>query len=434
MAISVGGLASGIDTKSLIQQLITVERQPQLAVKRRQLNAVNAASAIGELKTLMSTVQDKARELDASEEVSVLTAKSSDDEVLTADVLGTARPGIFNITVESLASAQKDRARIGDSLTTEVDAGEYTIEVEGEDAVSFELERGDSTLSSLVTAINTADAGVVATTIFDGNDYHLSITARETGKEVSYEGQFDNLDFTTTDSSQAQITIDGLKVNHADNIIEDVVTGVTLNLNALSPTVDGKQQSLTLQIEEDADATAENVKGLVDAMNALASKAKSLSRSSEDSAGVLAFDSSVRMMRSRLSDELIKPMTGAIGDVNILSMIGIGMDRYGSITFDANEFKEALADDFDGTISLISNSQDGLAARMKTMADDYNLTEGVFTLRKSMYQNRSKELGRRVDRMEERVLVVEARLKRQFASMERMMSGLQQQQGALSRL
>ncbi|MBF95229.1 MAG: hypothetical protein CMH58_08750, partial [Myxococcales bacterium] len=181
MAISVGGLASGIDTKSLIQQLITVERQPQLAVKRRQLNAVNAASAIGELKTLMSTVQDKARELDASEEVSVLTAKSSDDEVLTADVLGTARPGIFNITVESLASAQKDRARIGDSLTTEVDAGEYTIEVEGEDAVSFELERGDSTLSSLVTAINTADAGVVATTIFDGNDYHLSITARETG-------------------------------------------------------------------------------------------------------------------------------------------------------------------------------------------------------------------------------------------------------------
>ena len=71
---------------------------------------------------------------------------------------------------------------------------------------------------------------------------------------------------------------------------------------------------------------------------------------------------------------------------------------------------------------------------MKTMADDYNLTEGVFTLWKSMYQNRSKELGRRVDRMEERVLVVEARLKRQFASMERMMPGLQQQQGALSRL
>ncbi|HBU49451.1 MAG TPA: hypothetical protein DEB46_14185 [Myxococcales bacterium] len=434
MGISVGGLASGIDTKSLIQQLITVERQPQLTVKRRQLDAVNAASAIGELKSLMSTVQDKARELDGSEEVSVLTATSSDEAVLTADVLGTARPGIFNISVESMASAQKDRVKIGDSLTTEVEDGEYTIEVEGGDVVSFELDEEDATLSGLVTAINSADAGVVATTIYDGNDYHLSITARETGKAVSYGRQFDNLDFVTTASSKAEITIDGLKVSHEDNIIEDVVTGVTLNLNSLSPTVDGKPQSLTLQIEEDADATAENVKGLVDAMNALASKAKSLSRSSEDGAGVLAFDSSVRMMRSRLSDELVKPMAGVVGDTNILSMIGIGMDRYGSITFDANEFKEALADDFDGTISLIANSQDGLAARMKTMADDYNLTEGVFTLRKSMYQSRSKELERRVDRMEERVLVVEARLKRQFASMERMMSGLQQQQGALSRL
>tara|TARA_B000000557_G_C20731017_1_gene424319 strand:- start:663 stop:1010 length:348 start_codon:yes stop_codon:yes gene_type:complete len=115
-------------------------------------------------------------------------------------------------------------------------------------------------------------------------------------------------------------------------------------------------------------------------------------------------------------------------------MIGIGMDRYGSVTFDTTRFKEALAEDFDGTISLIANSQDGLAARMKTMADDYNLTDGVFTLRKSMYQKRSTDLGKRVNRMEERVLVVEERLKRQFAAMERMMAGMQQQQGALARL
>lgn len=434
MGISVGGLASGIDTKSLIQQLITVERQPQLAVKRRQLNAVNAASAIDELKTLMSTVQTKARELDSSEEVSILSASSSDETVLTADVLGTARPGIFDITVNSLASAQKDRAKIGDSLTESVDAGNYTIEVEGEDEISFNLAGDDATLSGLVTAINSANAGVVATTIFDGNDYHLSITARETGKTVDYGGKFNKLNLTTTDSSKASITIDGLDILHDDNILEDVVTGVTLNLNSVSPTVNNEQQSITLQIEEDADATAENVKELIDAMNALAGKAKSLSRSSEDSAGVLAFDSSVRMMRSRLSDELVTPMDGATGDINILSMIGIGMDRYGAVTFDATDFKEALAEDFDGTISLISNSTDGLAARMKEMADDYNLTDGVFTLRKSMYQNRSKELERRVDRMEERVLVVEERLKRQFAAMERMMAGLQQQQGALARL
>ena len=75
MAISVGGLASGIDTKSLIQQLIQVERAPQLAVKRRQADALRAASAIGELSTLLTTMQSKAGEIDTTEEVSELTAK-----------------------------------------------------------------------------------------------------------------------------------------------------------------------------------------------------------------------------------------------------------------------------------------------------------------------------------------------------------------------
>tara|TARA_Y100001934_G_scaffold282860_1_gene398884 strand:- start:1693 stop:3000 length:1308 start_codon:yes stop_codon:yes gene_type:complete len=434
MAISVGGLASGIDTKSLIQQLIQVERAPQLAVKRRQADALRAASAIGELSTLLTTMQTKAGEIDTTEEVSELTAKSSDETVVSASVLGTAGPGIFGVKVIQLAAAQKDRANMGDSLSNAVRAGSYTIDVEGEDSLTFELDPADATVSGLVSAINSANANVVATTIFDGSDYHLSITAKDSGKRVTYSDGFDELDFTTTNSQKAEIELDGLSITHDDNAIEDAIQGVTLNLNSLSELENGKPVATTIEVEEDVDATVANVRGLVDAMNAALSKAKTYSKSSRDGAAILAFDSSVRMMRGRMSQDLITEVTGGSGDINTFSLIGIGMDRYGNVTLNETEFKEALADDYEGTLSLISNSTDGLAKRMRDLADDFNLSDGIFTQRKKMYNNRSDDLGERVERMEVRVLAVEARLKRQFASMERLLSGLQQQQGALARM
>ena len=207
-----------------------------------------------------------------------------------------------------------------------------------------------------------------------------------------------------------------------------------MNLNSLSELEGGKPVATILEIEEDVDATLANVRELVDAKNAAMSKAKNYSKSSQDGASILAFDSSVRMMRARFTDELIQKVEGGSGDIDQFSLIGIGVDRYGAVVLNETEFKEALADDFDGTLSMISNSTDGLAKRMKDVADDFNLTDGVFTQRKKMYTNRSDSLGERVERMEERVLAVEVRLKRQFASMERLLSGLKQQQGALARM
>jgi flagellar capping protein FliD len=51
-----------------------------------------------------------------------------------------------------------------------------------------------------------------------------------------------------------------------------------------------------------------------------------------------------------------------------------------------------------------------------------------------MYENRSKSLTDRIVSMEERVLAYEKRLKRQFASLEQIVSGLSNQAAAIARM
>jgi flagellar hook-associated protein 2 len=114
-------------------------------------------------------------------------------------------------------------------------------------------------------------------------------------------------------------------------------------------------------------------------------------------------------------------------------MIGIGQDRYGNISFDKDEFAEALAKDKDGVMKLITD-EDGLADRFKDMADDYTFTDGFLTIRQTMYTNRSSNISDAIARMEERVEAYGDRLKRQFAKLEQMVSGLNQQSSALSSL
>jgi flagellar hook-associated protein 2 len=110
------------------------------------------------------------------------------------------------------------------------------------------------------------------------------------------------------------------------------------------------------------------------------------------------------------------------------------MDRYGALTFDKDEFAAALADDKEAVMELITDSSDGMAARFKSMTDDYTLSEGFLTIRKSMYSSRSTDLNDTISRMEDRVLAYEKRLKHQFAQLEQMVSGLNQQSSALARL
>ena len=441
---SVGGLATGLDTKTMIAQLVQVERSSQIGYKKRKHQADQRSQAMNDLINLMKEVQTAAEGVDTVTEASAITATSADTDKFTVTGDGDALPNNYEIAIAALAAPQKDMATLGTSLADTVTQGTYTIQVDGEDAVDVVIDGTNATVAGLITAINSSDAGVTASTIFDGTNYTLAITAQETGKEVTYSAS-NGANWLDIDGggnkltlyqphSDAQFLVDGIAITSDSNEITDAMTGLTINLLETTEFEEGvPTESVALNVAADATKTSENIETLTAAVGKVMANLSKNMKSSENSVGILAFDSTARMLRGAIADALVMPQTGNSGTYSSLTMIGIGQDRYGALTFDKDEFAEALAADKQGVMELITG-EDGLAERFKDMADDYTLTEGFLTIRKTMYSDRSSDISKTLERMEDRVSAYEARLKKQFAKLEQMVSGLNQQSAALSRI
>ena len=108
---SVGGLATGLDTKTMISQLVSVERSAQIGSKRRKAEADQRAQAMNDLINLMKEVQTSAEKVDTINEAAAVTATSADEDVFKVVGDGTASQGSYDVMVTTLAVAAASKPR-----------------------------------------------------------------------------------------------------------------------------------------------------------------------------------------------------------------------------------------------------------------------------------------------------------------------------------
>src|SRR3712207_480228 len=105
VSLSVDGLVSGLDTTSLVTQLVAAEALPQTRLKTQMSAAQAAANAYRAVNTKVDAVRTAAEALTADGLAAARTAKSTAASV-TASATSTAVPGSrLSFTVTSLASA-----------------------------------------------------------------------------------------------------------------------------------------------------------------------------------------------------------------------------------------------------------------------------------------------------------------------------------------
>ena len=122
------GLVSGINSTSIINQLIAIDSAPvnslktQIATKTSQKTALNdLASKVGVLKTVGSTLSNL-------NSFQAATTSSSDPSVLTASAANGAAVGTYNLQVAQLVSSQQDiTSGFADPNQTKIGAGTLTI-------------------------------------------------------------------------------------------------------------------------------------------------------------------------------------------------------------------------------------------------------------------------------------------------------------------
>jgi flagellar hook-associated protein 2 len=376
----IDGLASNLDTSSLIAQLMEVERAPQTLLSQRRAGVQASVDAYASIRSRLSALDTATNALRRSADWQARTATSNSDAVAASASSG-ASLGSLSFEVTALASRHALRSGNLIGATTDVIASGGTVQATiGGDV--HDIGVGGGTLAEVVTALNEEGIGLQAAAVNTGSGYRLQITSATTGASAAFtvtaglDAGVGGMAVATT-GSDAVLTIGSgagsYTITSASNTVADVLPGLTLTLKATTT------DPVTVEVVSDVDALAARVKAMVDAANAVHTEIAT--RTAYDpatkKAASLAGDSTAR----RIAQEMTWALGDAVGSSSLGSagLAGISVDRYGNFDFDQAAFRAAYADDplavehlFAQTASA-TGSVRFLAAGDRTVAGSYDV-------------------------------------------------------------
>jgi flagellar hook-associated protein 2 len=443
-SFQVSGLATGLDTGSIIAQILQIERIPQqqLTIKRDGVQKV--LDAYRSLNTRVKAIGGALTSLQGTNAFSPTKATSSDTSRVTASASSTAAAQSVSFTVDNLAVAEQAASSAtvtsADDQVTDLDTLRLIV---GGDSANLDLSGGGHTLQEVVTAINASGLDVRASAIkVADNQYKLNIQAKNTGagNDISLDdGAGGNaFDFSTlgevaeiVDGEDAQIQVGGpapggYTVTRSSNTISDLLDGVTLTLlqeDAATP--------VTVTVAEDAGKLADRVQTLVNAVNDALGFVRSNAgyNATTGTKGVFLGESSARRVQTALSNAMIDPVAGTT--LGSPGAAGIRVERDGTISFDRNAFIDAYNDDPADVQALIGTGTDpdfGVVGRLDDLVDDFTqLGDGILV---SVIEGREADVKRLNDRIADwdvRLELREENLLRQFTALETSVAKIQSQ-------
>jgi flagellar hook-associated protein 2 len=459
--ISFGGLASGLDTKAIIQALVSIERRPIAALEQKKTSLGKQKSLFGDLRGLLSKLETAAKTLKTTTGFLARKATSDKEEIVTASAGSSAAAGTYNLRVISLAKAQVNAsagsasptASLGAPGTLQIDIGGATHLIAVGGVVNGVTE--PPTLERIAAAINAADdanqVGVRAEVVDTGNTangganrYQLVVRSEQTGSAGAFTISFDDGDpaFQTvvnsvgsnrlTQGTDAQVQLNGgVVVSRSSNTISDLITGVTLELKSeASPT-----QNVSITVANDATATTKKVQDFVDAYNKVVDFLADQNQLDPEgkAKGPLFGDSTLRSLRSGL-----RTITGSLVSTTgnsayqMLSQIGVKADTAGKLTLTAADLETAMAADEDAVAAVFTAPTNGIAGRIIDQIDVYtDSVDGLIKNRTDTFDRQTKDATNRITQAERRLTSFEKQLELKYANLEQLMGRLQSQGSSL---
>lgn len=456
--ISFGGLASGLDTKAIIQALVAIERRPIAALEQKKTSLGKQKSLFGDLRGLLGKLETAAKALKTTSDFLVRKASSDKEEIVTASAGSAASAGTYNLRVVSLAKAQVNAssgsaspsASLGAPGTLQLDVGGATHFISVGGVVNGVTE--PPTLERIAAAINAADdanatgvrAEVVDTGSTGNNRYQLVVRSEQAGTASGFSISYDDGDpafqavinsvgsNVLTQASDARVQLNGgVTVTRSSNTISDLIAGVTLELKSdASPT-----QSVAITVSNDSTATTKKVQDFVDAYNKVVDFLADQNQLDADgkAKGPLFGDSTLRALRAGLRTIAGSAVPGTgNASFQLLSQLGIKADTAGKLTLTATALTEALATDEAAVAAVFTSSANGIAGRVVAQIDVYtDSVDGLIKNRTEAFDRQSKDATTRITQAERRLTSFEKQLEQKYANLEQLMGRLQSQGSSL---
>lgn len=480
--IRFGGLASGIDTDSIIKQLMTVERIPVDRLDQKKQLTTWKVDAYREVNRSLLTLRNAAVDLSLSKNFFARSASSSDNAKVT--VTASPASGSTSLQIDSVQELAKSASTFSSTASDILDKNgskvtrttklmdltgitdpttlSFKSSVSG-NFVSLGLS-ADATVEDLLTKLNAKDSG--ASAFFDDATGKLSLTSRLTGNDATI--QFNDATLTTAfyltngvTGTNAELTVNGLAISRPSNTV--TIENVTFTLNQV---FDDTNSPVTLNTKPDTQAVFDNIKSFVTKYN----ETMELMNKKYGEQQYRNFPPLTKNQREELSEDEIKKweekaMSGTLRndgmlqtatttlrlawsstDVttsgpNQLYQIGLstGMDfrAGGKIEIDETKLKAAIESDPEAVYKLFTDTSNGLLAKVRDTTRDVrsNITrvagaDGGLTNSYSLGRELST-IDTRIERLNRQLISKENAYYSRFAAMEQAMNQANSQAASL---
>lgn len=417
--ISSLGAGSGINTTSLVSQLVELEKAPkEQRLDKRQESLQAQISAYGTLKSSLSELKGVMSALSDNDTFNARSVSFPDSEAITPNSVSPgAQTGTYQIEVVDVAQAQslatgsyadKDAA-LNEAGTLTISFGTWTYDEDvdagldadtTQDPHSFAANAdraalnisvaADDSLQDIADKINAEKADVQASVLLVDGQYQLLLTApsgQGNALRVSSDDatkgdsvglstfEFNEIEHSRVTETQqgkdANLKVNGLTVLRETNEIDDVIQGFNFSLNKADP---GK--SLTFTVSEDSATAKQAVRDFVEGFNLFYETSKKLVGNSTDEdnkviKGALSTDGTAKALINQLRSTVTSTVTGLGSGFTALTNIGIRTELDGTLSINEEEFSAAFSDNFDLVESLFATSFESGSDEVKVSIGSY---------------------------------------------------------------
>lgn len=452
--IQFSGLASGIDSKALIDALVEA-RETTNELRRQEIDLLESTNdSLDELNTKILKLNDLVDQFRTINGGGVRKkAVSSDSSIATAVAGSNAVNGSYAVTVHTLADTATASIRhltnpwssLDDPLTG-TDGDVIAVEL-GDDGLNI-ATTSDMTVQDFIDKVNSKYGGkLVASGINVGTSssptYQILLQGLIQGEEEGSLSIIMNfaaippLAATIDNASDLTFELGGVNglITRSSNTVSDVISGVTLNFLG----ADSDALPTTITVSNDADATADLVNEIVATFNEIVefiNENDTVTRVEEGDAATNIFGSLAKSrvdndFIARFREELIGAEAVNGSAVTSIAEMGIQTNRDGTLSVDLDDLKAAINSDSTGASEVLTDFADAVAGT-EGLLYQFTKFNGFIDLAQQSNNSQIENLNNAINQLERQTAKMRESLERQFSRLEAVTAQLQSQQQALS--
>jgi flagellar hook-associated protein 2 len=419
------------DFQTILSRAVNIARIPVQQLQNQQATLLTKKQLLSDLQSSVGSLTSALSAMGNLGENRAINASTSNASRVSVQLNGANQTGVHTITnITSVAKAAAETSASGYATadSTSVSGTGHLELVVGGSTYTKTLDPSENNLNAIRDWINSLNAGVTASVLNTGSGptpHYLYISSNATGAKTlqlrtTAGDSGSNILTGTNQGANAEFTLNGIAVSKADNVVSDMIPGVTFSIQSTT----GASESVTLTLASDRSLLSTELNNfaarynqVVDKVNAQIGKA----------AGLLTGEMVIREVQSSL-----RALTGyesaSSADMKRIADLGLELDKAGKMSFNASKFFSISDATMNSAYTFLGSAVTGFGGLSKKLTQLSDPVSGMIKAEQSQIDTTDSRISKQVEELTARIDYMQKSVAQRLQTYDSLLARLESQQ------